>query len=96
MADLSEHAHRLLDGTDDVVDIGLQQEDRAMVIGSLGEVGDDLAALLEAFLRLVLRVVNPVGLGVEGSRLGDDIGRAEMPRVADDLLEVADPPSPGG
>ena len=61
-----------------------------MVVGGLREVGDDLAALLEAFLGLVLRVRDPVGLGVVGAGLGDDVGRAEVPGVADDLLEVAD------
>ena len=90
MVDLREHLHRLLDRADDVVDIGFEQEDRAVVIGGLGEVGDHLAALLEAFLGLVLRVVHPVGLGVVGAGLGDHVGRAEMAGVADDLLEIAD------
>ena len=90
MVDLREHLHRLLDRADDIVDIGFEQEHRAVVIGGLREVGDHLAALLEAFLGLVLRVMHPVGLGVVGAGLGDHVGRAEVARVADDLLEVAD------
>ena len=61
MVDLREHLHRLLDRADDIVDIGFEQEHRAMVIGRLGEVGDHLAAFLEAFLGLVLGVMHPVG-----------------------------------
>ncbi len=90
MVDLGEHLHRLLDRADDVVDVGLEQEHRAVVIGGLGEVGDDLAALLEALLGLVLGVRHPVELGVVGAGLRDHVARAEVAGVADDLLEVAD------
>ncbi len=92
MIDLREHLHGLLDRADDVVDIGFEQEHRAVVIGGLGEVGDHLPALLETLFGLVLLVVDPVGFGVVGAGLGDDVGRAEMAGVADDLLEVADAP----
>ncbi len=90
MIDLREHFYGLLDGSDDVVHIGFEQEDRAVVIGMLGDIRDDLAALLEALFRLVLRMMHPVGLGVEGAGFRNDIGRAEMAGVADDFLEVAD------
>jgi hypothetical protein len=59
-----------------------------MVIGGLGEFRDDLAAVLEPFLRLVLRVADPVRCGIEGAGLRDDIGRAETPCMTDDGAEV--------
>ena len=90
MIDLREHPHRLLDRADDVVDVGFEQEHRAVVIGRLRELGDHLAAVLEAFLGLVLGVMHPIGFGVVGAGLGDHVGRAEVARVADDLLEIAD------
>ncbi len=90
MIDLRKHLDGLLDGADDVVHVGFEQEDRAVVIGMLGKIGDDLAALLEALFRLVLRVMHPVGFRVVGAGFRDDIGRAEMTRVTDDFLEIAD------
>ena len=59
MVDLGEHPHSFFDRTHDVVDVGFQQEHRAVVIGGLHELRDDLAAFLEAFLRLVLRIAAP-------------------------------------
>ena len=90
MIDLREHAHRLLDRADDVVDIGFEQEHRAVVVGFLGQFGDHLAAGLEAFLGLVLRIAHPVGFGVVGAGLRNHVGRAEIAGVADDLLQPLD------
>ena len=92
MVDLGEHPHRLLDRAHHVVDIGLEQEHRAVVVGDLRQLADHLAAVGEAFLGLVLRVMHPVRIGVERAGLGDDVGRAEVPGVADDRLELVEPP----
>ncbi len=80
---VGEQAQRLVDRADDVVDIGLEQEDGAVVIGGAGQLGDHRAALLVAFLGLVLRVVHPVAVGGEGAGLADDIGAAQVAGVAD-------------
>ncbi len=60
--DLCEHLHGFLDAAHDVVDVGFQQEGRAVVIGGLRQIRDDLAAFLETLFGLVLRVVDPVGV----------------------------------
>jgi hypothetical protein len=90
VVDLREHPHRFLDRAHDVVHVGLQQEHRAVVVGLLRQLRDDLAAGLEPFLGPVLGVRHPFGFGVVGPRLGDDVGGAELPGVADDLLEPVD------
>ncbi|ESY36957.1 hypothetical protein X746_28380 [Mesorhizobium sp. LNJC380A00] len=90
MVDLREHFDRLLDRADDIVDIGFEQEHRAVVVSRLGKLGDHLAAFLESFLGLVLGMMDPVGFGVVGAGFGDHVRRAEVAGVADDLLEIAD------
>ncbi|ESY42295.1 hypothetical protein X746_24615 [Mesorhizobium sp. LNJC380A00] len=90
MVDLREHFDRLLDRADDIVDIGFEQEHRAVVVSRLGKVRDHLAAFLEAFLGLVPGVMHPVGFGVVCACLRDHVGRAEGARIADDFLEIAD------
>jgi hypothetical protein len=61
-----------------------------MVICGLREIGYDLPALLEAFLRLVLRMMNPVRLGVVGSCLGDHVTRTELASIAEDFFQISD------
>ena len=60
VVDRREHPQRLVDRADDVVDIGLEQEGRAVVIGDLDEVADHLRAIGEALFGPVLRVAHPV------------------------------------
>ena len=47
-----------VDGADDVVDVGVEQEHRAVIVGGLDEVANDVDAVLEFFLSPVLRMVN--------------------------------------
>jgi hypothetical protein len=62
-----------------------------MVVGDLRQFGNHLAAILEALLGLVLRMADPIGVGVEGAGFGNHVRRAEMARIANDRLQVIEP-----
>src|ERR1700722_17408643 len=91
MVDLREHAQRLIDRADDVIDVGLEQKDRTMIVGDLHEVANYVDAILETLFGLVLGMMHPVAFGRERSGLGDHIGAAEIARVTNDRLEVIEP-----
>src|ERR1700733_13568160 len=91
MVDLREHAQRLIDRTDDIVDIGLEQKHSTVVIGNLDKIADHIHAILEALFGLVLGMVHPVAVGRERSGFGDHIGTAEIARVANERLEMIEP-----
>ncbi len=89
MIDLRKHFHCFLDRTDDVVHISFEQEHCAVIVSKLRQISDDLAAFFKTFFGLVLRVMNPVGLGIVSTGFRNHIRRAEILCMADNLFEIA-------